>query len=172
MALDLTKYVASVPDYPEPGIIFRDISPLMADGEAYREATEQIVKFARDKKVDMIVGPEARGFIVGCPVAYELGIGFAPARKKGKLPRPTVKATYDLEYGQSALYLHKDAIKPGQNVLVTDDLLATGGTISATIQLVEELGGNVVGTAFLVELKDLHGRDKIKDYDILSLMEF
>ncbi|MFB9769695.1 adenine phosphoribosyltransferase [Lactiplantibacillus modestisalitolerans] len=172
MALDLRKYVASVPDYPEPGIIFRDISPLMADGEAYREATDQIVQFARDKQVDMIVGPEARGFIVGCPVAYELGIGFAPARKKGKLPRPTVKATYDLEYGQSALYLHKDAIKPGQNVLVTDDLLATGGTISATIQLVEELGGHVVGTAFLVELKDLHGRDKIKDYDILSLMEF
>ncbi|WP_047999951.1 adenine phosphoribosyltransferase [Lactiplantibacillus herbarum] len=172
MALDLKKYVASIPDYPEPGIIFRDISPLMADGEAYREATEQIVKFARDKQVDMIVGPEARGFIVGCPVAYELGVGFAPARKKGKLPRETVKATYDLEYGQSALYLHKDAIKPGQNVLVTDDLLATGGTISATIQMVEELGGNVVGTAFLVELKDLNGRDKIKDYDMLSLMEF
>jgi len=172
MALDLTDYVASIPDYPEPGIIFRDISPLMADGEAYREATDQIVQFARDKKVDMIVGPEARGFIVGCPVAYELGVGFAPARKKGKLPRPTVKATYDLEYGQSALYLHKDAIKPGQNVLVTDDLLATGGTISATIKLVEELGGNVVGTAFLVELKDLHGRDKLKKYDMLSLMEF
>ncbi|MFC6163799.1 MULTISPECIES: adenine phosphoribosyltransferase [Lactiplantibacillus] len=172
MALDLTDYVASIPDYPEPGIIFRDISPLMADGEAYREATDQIVKFARDKKVDMIVGPEARGFIVGCPVAYELGVGFAPARKKGKLPRPTVKATYDLEYGQSALYLHKDAIKPGQNVLVTDDLLATGGTISATIQLVEELGGNVVGTAFLVELEALHGRDKLKKYDMLSLMKF
>ncbi len=167
MALDLKKYVASIPDYPEPGIIFRDISPLMADGEAYREATDQIVQFARDKHVDMIVGPEARGFIVGCPVAYELGVGFAPARKKGKLPRETVKATYDLEYGQSALYLHKDAIKPGQNVLVTDDLLATGGTISATIQMVEELGGNVVGTAFLVELKELHGRDKIKDYDML-----
>ncbi|MEJ1301270.1 adenine phosphoribosyltransferase [Lactiplantibacillus plantarum] len=172
MALDLKKYVASIPDYPEPGIIFRDISPLMADGEAYREATDQIVQFARDKHVDMIVGPEARGFIVGCPVAYELGVGFAPARKKGKLPRETVKATYDLEYGQSALYLHKDAIKLGQNVLVTDDLLATGGTISATIQMVEELGGNVVGTAFLVELKELHGRDKIKDYDMLSLMQF
>lgn len=172
MALDLKKYVASIPDYPEPGIIFRDISPLMADGEAYREATDQIVQFARDKHVDMIVGPEARGFIVGCPVAYELGVGFAPARKKGKLPRETVKATYDLEYGQSALYLHKDAIKPGQNALVTDDLLATGGTISATIQMVEELGGNVVGTAFLVELKELHGRDKIKDYDMLSLMQF
>lgn len=172
MALDLKKYVASIPDYPEPGIIFRDISPLMADGEAYREATDQIVQFARDKHVDMIVGPEARGFIVGCPVAYELGVGFAPARKKGKLPRETVKATYDLEYGQSALYLHKDAIKPGQNVLVTDDLLATGGTISATIQMVEELGGNVVGTAFLVELKELHGRDKIKGYDMLSLMQF
>ncbi|MFC6202354.1 adenine phosphoribosyltransferase [Lactiplantibacillus nangangensis] len=172
MALDLKKYIASIPDYPEPGIIFRDISPLMADGEAYREATDQIVKFARDKQVDMIVGPEARGFIVGCPVAYELGVGFAPARKKGKLPRATVKATYDLEYGQSALYLHKDAIKPGQKVLVTDDLLATGGTISATIQLVEELGGIVVGTAFLVELKDLHGSDKLKGYDKLSLMEF
>lgn len=172
MALDLKKYIASIPDYPEPGIIFRDISPLMADGEAYREATDQIVKFARDKQVDMIVGPEARGFIVGCPVAYELGVGFAPARKKGKLPRATVKATYDLEYGQSALYLHKDAIKPGQKVLVTDDLLATGGTISATIQLVEELGGIVVGTAFLVELKDLHGSDKLKGYEKLSLMEF
>ncbi|KRM60026.1 adenine phosphoribosyltransferase [Secundilactobacillus malefermentans] len=172
MALDLTKYIASVPDYPEKGVIFRDISPLMADGAAYREATDKLVDYAKDKGAEMVVGPEARGFIVGCPIAYELGIGFAPARKQGKLPRETVKATYDLEYGTSALYLHKDAIKPGQKVLVTDDLLATGGTISATIKLVEELGGIVVGTAFIIELKDLHGREKISDYDIFSLMEY
>lgn len=172
MTLDLHDYVASIPDYPEKGVLFRDISPLMADGEAYRQATDQIVKFARDRGVEMIVGPEARGFIVGCPVAFELGVGFAPARKKGKLPRATVKAEYSLEYGKSSLYMHKDAIKPGQKVLVTDDLLATGGTIGATIDLVKQLGGEVVGCAFIIELKDLHGRDKIKNYDILSLMEY
>ncbi|KRL94691.1 adenine phosphoribosyltransferase [Levilactobacillus hammesii] len=172
MATDFSKYIASVPDYPEKGIMFRDISPLMADGEAFHAATDEIVAYAKDKGVEMVVGPEARGFIVGCPVAYQMGIGFAPARKEGKLPRPTVKASYDLEYGTSALYLHKDAIKPGQKVLVTDDLLATGGTIGATIQLVEDLGGIVVGTAFLIELKDLHGRDKLKGYDIFSLMTY
>lgn len=172
MATDFTKYIASVPDYPEKGIMFRDISPLMADGEAFHAATDEIVKYAKGKGVEMVVGPEARGFIVGCPVAYEMGIGFAPARKQGKLPRKTVKASYDLEYGQSALYMHEDAIKPGQKVLVTDDLLATGGTIGATIQLVEDLGGIVVGTAFLIELKELHGRDKLKGYDIFSLMEY
>ncbi|WP_290033793.1 adenine phosphoribosyltransferase [Ligilactobacillus cholophilus] len=172
MTLDLHNYVATIPDYPEKGVLFRDISPLMANGEAYHQATDQIVQFARDKGVEMIVGPEARGFIIGCPVAFELGVGFAPARKKGKLPRETVKAEYDLEYGKSALYMHKDAIKPGQKVLVTDDLLATGGTISATIDLVEQLGGIVVGCAFIIELQDLHGRDKIKGYDMLSLMEY
>jgi len=172
MATDFSKYIASVPDYPEKGIMFRDISPLMADGEAFHAATDEIIAYAKDKGVEMVVGPEARGFIVGCPVAYQMGIGFAPARKEGKLPRPTVKASYDLEYGTSALYLHKDAIKPGQKVLVTDDLLATGGTIGATIQLVEDLGGIVVGTAFLIELKDLHGRDKLKGYDIFSLMTY
>lgn len=172
MTLDLHDYVASIPDYPEKGVLFRDLSPLMANGEAYRQATDQIVKFARDRNVEMIVGPEARGFIVGCPVAFELGVGFAPARKKGKLPRATVKAEYSLEYGKSSLYMHKDAIKPGQRVLVTDDLLATGGTIGATIDLVKQLGGEVVGCAFIIELKDLHGRDKIKNYDVLSLMEY
>lgn len=172
MATDFTKYIASVPDYPEKGIMFRDISPLMADGEAFHAATDEIVAYAKGKGVEMVVGPEARGFIVGCPVAYQMGIGFAPARKQGKLPRPTVKASYDLEYGTSALYLHKDAIKPGQKVLVTDDLLATGGTIGATIQLVEDLGGIVVGTAFLIELKELHGRDKLKGYDVFSLMTY
>ncbi|KRK70190.1 adenine phosphoribosyltransferase [Lacticaseibacillus nasuensis] len=172
MAINFKDYIASVPDFPEPGIIFRDISPLMADGAAYAAATDEIVAYAKDKGVEMIVGPEARGFIVGCPVAYKLGVGFAPARKKGKLPRPTVSANYDLEYGQATLYLHKDAIRPGQRVLVCDDLLATGGTIAATIELVEQLGGIVVGTAFLVELTDLHGRDKIKDHDVFTLTAY
>lgn len=172
MAINFRDYIATVPDFPEKGVMFRDISPLMANGKAYAAATDKIADFAKDKQVDMIVGPEARGFIVGCPVAYKLGVGFAPARKKGKLPRPTVSATYDLEYGQATLYLHKDAIKPGQRVLVTDDLLATGGTIAATIKLVEDLGGIVVGTAFIIELKDLHGRDKIKNYDMFTLLEY
>ncbi len=172
MALDLNNYVESIPDYPEKGIIFRDITPLMADGEAYRQATDRIVQFAKDKGVEMVACPEARGFIVGCPVAYELGVGFAPARKAGKLPRETVEAKYDLEYGTSALYMHKDAIKPGQKVLIVDDLLATGGTIGATIDLVEQLGGEVVGCAFIIELKGLNGRKRIKDYDTLCLMEY
>lgn len=170
--MDLKQYIANVPDFPEEGIIFRDISPLMADGAAYNYATQQIVDYARDKGAEMIVGPEARGFIVGCPVAHELGIGFAPCRKKGKLPRATIEVEYGLEYGKDVLQLHKDAIKPGQKVLVTDDLLATGGTIAATIELIEKLGGEVVGTAFFVELVDLKGRDKIKDYDIFSLMTY
>ncbi len=143
--MDLRDYIASIPDYPEKGIVFRDISPLMANGDAYREATKQIVDYAKEKRIDMVVGPEARGFIVGCPVAYELGVGFAPVRKKGKLPRETIEVTYDLEYG---------------------------GTIKATIELVEQLGGIVVGCAFLIELMDLHGRDKIDGYDIVTLMEY
>ncbi|MGO3170068.1 MAG: adenine phosphoribosyltransferase [Bavariicoccus seileri] len=170
--MDLRNYVASIPDFPEKGIIFRDISPLMADGAAYQQATQEIVDYASEKKVDMIVGPEARGFIVGCPVAYKLGVGFAPARKKGKLPRETVEVNYGLEYGTNTLQLHKDAIKPGQRILICDDLLATGGTIAATIKLVEKLGGIVVGTAFIIELTDLHGRDKIKGYDVLALMDY
>jgi len=170
--MDFKKYIADVPDFPEEGIVFRDISPLMADGEAYREATRQIVEYAKGKGVEMIVGPEARGFIVGCPVANELGIGFAPCRKKGKLPRETVEVSYGLEYGNDILQLHKDAIKPGQKVLITDDLLATGGTIAATIELVEKLGGEVVGAAFFIELADLKGRDKIEGYDIFKLMTY
>lgn len=170
--MDLKQYIAAVEDFPEKGITFRDISPLMADGEAYRHATKQIVNYAKDKGVEMIVGPEARGFIVGCPVAYELGIGFAPCRKKGKLPRETIEVSYGLEYGEDVLQLHKDAIKPGQKVLVCDDLLATGGTIASTIELVEKLGGEVVGTAFFIELEDLNGREKIEEYDIYTLMKF
>lgn len=172
MTLDLYKYVASIPDYPEKGIIFRDILPLMADGQAFKQATDELVAYAKDKQVDMVVGPEARGFIVGCPIARELQVGFAPARKKGKLPRKAISSTYELEYGTATLQMEADSIKPGQRVLVVDDLLATGGTISATIDMVERMGGKVVGCAFLIELKDLHGRDKIKDYDMQALMEF
>ncbi|MFD1672870.1 adenine phosphoribosyltransferase [Agrilactobacillus yilanensis] len=172
MSINYKDYIADVPDFPEKGVIFRDISPLMENGAAYACATDEIVTYAKSKGAEMICGPEARGFIVGCPVAYKLGVGFAPARKKGKLPRETVSVNYDLEYGQAALYMHEDAVKPGQKVLVVDDLMATGGTIAATIELVEKLGGIVVGTAFLIELKDLHGREKIKDYDMFTLMQY
>ncbi|HIZ53164.1 adenine phosphoribosyltransferase [Enterococcus eurekensis] len=170
--MNLKDYIASIPNYPKEGVTFRDISPLMADGEAYRYATQQIVDYAKEKEIDMVVGPEARGFIVGCPVAYESGVGFAPVRKPGKLPRETIEVSYDLEYGSDTLTIHADAIKPGQRVLLCDDLLATGGTVKASIELIEKLGGIVVGCAFLIELKDLNGRDKIKGYDIFTLMEY
>ena len=170
--MNLKDYIASIPDYPKEGIVFRDISPLMADGEAYREATKQIVNYAKEKQIDMVVGPEARGFIVGCPVAFELGLGFAPVRKPGKLPREVIEVEYEKEYGMDTLTIHSDAIQPGQRVLITDDLLATGGTIKATIELVEKLGGIVVGCAILIELEELHGRDKIQGYDILTLMDY
>ncbi|MEH6992978.1 adenine phosphoribosyltransferase [Neobacillus drentensis] len=170
--MDLMKYITTVPDWPKPGIKFLDITTLMDNGEAYKYATDQIVKYAKDKQIELVVGPEARGFIIGCPVAYSLGVGFAPVRKEGKLPRETIKVNYGLEYGKDVLTIHKDAIKPGQRVLITDDLLATGGTIEATIKLVEELGGIVAGIAFLIELSYLEGRKKLKGNDILTLMQY
>ena len=170
--MNLKNYIAIIPNYPSEGITFRDISPLMADGDAYRYATKQIVDYAKEKNIDMVVGPEARGFIVGCPVAYESGVGFAPVRKPGKLPRKTIEVSYDLEYGSDTLTIHEDAIKPGQRVLLCDDLLATGGTVKASIELIERLGGIVVGCAFLIELTDLKGRDMIKGYDIFALMDY
>jgi adenine phosphoribosyltransferase len=170
--MDLRKFITIVPDWPKPGIKFKDITPLMNNGEAYKYATDQIVAYAKEKQIDIIVGPEARGFIIGCPVAYSLGVGFAPVRKEGKLPRETIKVGYGLEYGKDVLTIHKDAIQPGQRVLITDDLLATGGTIEATIQLVEQLGGVVAGIAFLVELSYLEGRNKLDGYDVLTLMHY
>ncbi|MEO2074584.1 MAG: adenine phosphoribosyltransferase [Bacillus sp. (in: firmicutes)] len=170
--MDLREFITIVPDWPKPGIKFKDITPLMNNGDAYRYATDKIVEYAKEKQIDIIVGPEARGFIIGCPVAYSLGVGFAPVRKEGKLPRETIKVNYGLEYGSDVLTIHKDAIKPGQRVLITDDLLATGGTIDATIQLVEQLGGVVAGIAFLVELSYLDGRKKLDGYDILTLMHY
>lgn len=170
--MDLKQYVAIVEDFPKEGIKFKDITPLMHNGEAYKYATDQIVEYAKNRDADIIVGPEARGFIIGCPVAYALEIGFAPVRKKGKLPRETISVEYGLEYGKDVLTIHKDAIKPGQRVLIIDDLLATGGTIEATIKLVEELGGIVAGIAFIIELSYLEGRKKLNGYDILTLMQY
>lgn len=170
--MDLKQYITIVEDWPKPGIKFKDITTLMDNGDAYKYATDQIVAYARERQIDLVVGPEARGFIIGCPVAYSLGVGFAPVRKEGKLPRETVKVNYGLEYGSDVLTIHKDAIKPGQRVLITDDLLATGGTIDATIKLVEELGGVVAGIAFLIELTYLDGREKLEGYDILTLMQY
>ncbi|OFS64101.1 adenine phosphoribosyltransferase [Nosocomiicoccus sp. HMSC09A07] len=170
--MNLRQYVSEVENWPKPGVQFKDITTIMDNGEAFGYAVDQIAKFAKDKDVDIIVGPEARGFIIGCPVAYKLGIGFAPVRKPNKLPRETISYEYDLEYGTNTLEIHKDAIKKGQRVLITDDLLATGGTIEAAIHLVEALGGIVVGLAFLIELNYLNGRDKIKDYEIISLLEY
>lgn len=170
--MDYKKYITVVEDFPKKGILFKDITTLMQNGPVFKSAVGEIVDFARDKNVDVVVGPEARGFIVGCPIAYELGIGFVPVRKDGKLPREVVKIDYGLEYGKDVLTMHKDAIQKGQRVLVVDDLLATGGTIGATIQLVEKLGGTVVGLAFLIELTYLEGRKKIGDREIFTLMQY
>src|SRR5690606_16219886 len=170
--MDYKKYIKIVNDWPKEGIEFKDITPLMDNGKAFKAAVDEIVEFAKDKQIDLVVGPEARGFIVGCPVSYALEVGFAPVRKEGKLPREVIKVDYGLEYGQNVLTIHKDAIKPGQRVLITDDLIATGGTIEATIKLVEELGGIVVGCAFLIELSYLGGLDKLKGYDVLTLMKY
>ncbi|MFC3039162.1 adenine phosphoribosyltransferase [Virgibacillus xinjiangensis] len=170
--MDYKKYVKIVEDWPKEGIKFKDITPLMADGEAFKSAVDEIVEYSREKDIDIVVGPEARGFIIGCPVSYSLGVGFAPVRKEGKLPREVIKTDYGLEYGNNVLTIHKDSIKPGQRVLITDDLLATGGTIEATIKLVEELGGVVAGCAFIIELSYLNGMEKLEGYDVLKLMSY
>jgi len=170
--MNLKDYIALVEDYPKEGIKFRDITPLLANGEAFRVATKAFVEFAEEKGAELVVGPEARGFIFGCPVSYEMGIGFAPVRKPGKLPREVVSYEYDLEYGSNTLCMHKDSVKPGQKVIIVDDLLATGGTVEATIKIIEDLGGIVVGLAFLIELDDLDGRKKLEGYDVLTLLNY
>jgi adenine phosphoribosyltransferase len=171
--MDFKEKIRVILDYPQQGIRFKDITTLLQDGEAYKAAIEKMAEFAREKKPDIIVGPEARGFVVGCPLAVELGAGFAPVRKKGKLPYETIQAEYTLEYGKDALAMHKDAIKPGQRVLIADDLLATGGTIQTTIDLVKQLGGEIVGLAFLIELTYLDGRQKLgNEYDIFTLVQY
>ncbi|WP_017728620.1 adenine phosphoribosyltransferase [Halalkalibacterium ligniniphilum] len=170
--MDFKNYITIVEDYPKEGIRFKDITTLMQDGEVYKKAIDEMAAFAKEKKADIIVGPEARGFVVGCPIAYSLGKGFIPVRKAGKLPREVISVDYGLEYGKDSLTIHRDAIQKGQRVMITDDLLATGGTIEATIKMVEQLGGEVAGIAFMIELGYLDGREKLKGYDIFSLMKY
>ena len=170
--MNLKDYIASVQDFPIEGILFRDITPLMANGEAFQEACNRIRDFAQSKGATVIVGPESRGFIFGCPVAKDLGIGFIPVRKPNKLPRETVSIKYDLEYGSNELHMHADSIKKGDKVVIIDDLLATGGTVEATIKLVEKMGGEVVGCSFLIELSDLNGCELLKNYDVYSVMTY
>lgn len=170
--MNFKDYIRVIPDFPQPGISFKDITTLLNDGEKYRQAIDELKKMVSHMKIDLIAGPEARGFVVGAPLAYALGVGFVPIRKSGKLPSDTIEIEYDLEYGKDRLAMHSDAIKPGQNVLIADDLLATGGTISTSVQLVKQLGGNIAGAAFLIELADLNGRAKLPGVDIVSLVTY
>lgn len=170
--MDYKDYISIIEEFPSEGVNFKDITPLMQDGKVFQQAIGEMMEYAKEKNIDIIAGPEARGFIVGCPLSYALGVGFVPIRKEGKLPREVIKTDYGLEYGKDILTMHKDAIKSGQRVLIIDDLLATGGTIGATTKLVEQLGGVVAGCAFMVELKYLQGREKIKDYDIFTLTQY
>ncbi len=170
--MNLKDYIAIVEDFPVKGISFKDITPLMANGKAFKEVCMKIAGFAKSVGANVIVGPESRGFIFGCPVANELEIGFVPIRKPGKLPREEIKAEYSLEYGKNTLCMHKDAIKAGDKVLVVDDLLATGGTVNAAVSLVEQLGGEVVGCAFVIELTGLNGRKNLEKYNVYSLIDY
>ena len=170
--MDLARLIRSIPDFPIPGILFRDITTLIRDGEALQETIDTMVEHYIDTDIDAIVGIEARGWIFGAPLAYELGAGFVPVRKPSKLPAEKVSITYSLEYGANTLEIHKDALAPGTKVLIVDDLLATGGSAKAACQLVEKLGGIVVGLAFLIELVDLHGREKLEGYDIFTMVQF
>ncbi|GAK11320.1 adenine phosphoribosyltransferase [Geomicrobium sp. JSM 1781026] len=170
--MDYKEHITIIEDYPTEGIQFKDITPLLQNGPAYRSAILEMSEYVKERKADIIVGPEARGFVVGCPIAFQLEKSFVPVRKAGKLPRKVVQADYGLEYGNDTLAIHEDSIKPGDRVIITDDLLATGGTIEATIKLVEKLGGEVVGCAFLIELAYIDSRSKIKDYDVFSLISY
>lgn len=170
--MDYKKHITIVENYPKEGIRFKDITSLMQEGDVYKKAIQEMAAFAKEKEVDVVVGPEARGFIVGCPLAYEIETGFVPVRKKGKLPRAVISEEYDLEYGKDSLAIHADAIKEGQRVLIADDLLATGGTIEATIKIVERLGGVVAGIVFLIELTYLNGKDRLQGYDVYSLVKY
>lgn len=165
-------YIRVIPDFPQPGIRFKDITTLLKDGEAFRAVIEEIRVKVQHLNIDVIAGPEARGFVIGAPLAVALGVGFAPIRKSGKLPGETITANYDLEYGKDQLAMHKDSIQPGQRVLIADDLLATGGTIATSINLVRQLGGEIVGAAFLIELAYLTGRQKLDGIDVFSLITY
>lgn len=164
----LEDYVRSIPDFPEPGIIFRDVTSVLQDAEGLQASIDAMQNLIGDADFDVVVGPESRGFIFGVPIAYNMRKAFVPVRKKGKLPCETISQEYDLEYGSAVVEMHKDAIKPGQKVVIVDDLIATGGTIEAIIKLVEQLGGQVVKIVFLMELAGLEGRKKLEGYDVAS----
>ncbi len=170
--MDLKQTVRVIEDFPKEGISFKDITTLLQDGKALKFAIDEIIADLKDKNVDLIVGPEARGFLMGTPVAYGMGVGFVPVRKPGKLPWEVESFEYDLEYGSNRLEIHKDAIKPGQRVAIVDDLLATGGTMEAAAKLIEKLGGEVVSMQFLIELEDLDGRAKLAKYNVNSLIKY
>ena len=171
-AIDLRDRIRDVPDFPTEGVLFKDLMPLIADPVYFAETIRQLAEWARPREPALVFGAEARGFIFGSALAYELGAGFIAARKPGKLPRETVEATFDLEYGTDTLHVHRDAVTPGTRVIVVDDVLATGGTARAKVQLVEGLGGVVAGVLFVIELDFLHGRDKLPGYEVHSLVHY
>ena len=168
----LEDYVVTIPDFPEPGIMFRDITSVIQSPEGLKLAVDGLADLVRDLDFDLVIGPESRGFIFGVPVAYLLGKGFIPVRKKGKLPRETVSQKYDLEYGQAEVEIHKDAVRPGQKVVIVDDLIATGGSAEAAAKLVEKLGGQAVKMVFVMELAGLEGRKKLNGYNVESLIVY
>ncbi len=170
--MDLAAQIRNIKDFPQEGVIFRDITTLLKNPEAMKEAVDRIVEGLKDIEFDYILGPESRGFIFGMPVAYIMNKGFIPVRKKGKLPAETVSKEYSLEYGTAVIEIHKDALKPGDKVVVVDDLIATGGTAKALAELVEEVGAEVCAMTFLIELKDLKGRDVLKDYNVKSIVKY
>ena len=170
--LDLTQYIRNIPDFPKPGILFRDISPLLASPEALKETTHRIADHYRNAKIDKIAAIEARGFLFGVPLAMELGIGIIPIRKPGKLPGDTISYSYELEYGTDSLEVQKEAIKPGERILVIDDLLATGGTVEACCKLIEQTGAKVAGCAFVIELSPLGGVERLEKYHPMSLLSY
>ena len=168
----LEEYVSSIPDFPEPGVIFRDVTSILQDADGLNLAIDSMQSYLNDMDLDVIVGLESRGFMFGVPIAYNLHKAFVPVRKKGKLPCETISQTYDLEYGSEEIEIHKDAIKPGQKVAVVDDLIATGGTVEAAVKLIERLGGEVVKIVFLMELEGLKGREKLKGYNVDSVIRY
>ncbi|MCE5284917.1 MAG: adenine phosphoribosyltransferase [Pelosinus sp.] len=170
--MNLKEKVRVIADFPEPGISFKDITTLLKDGQAFHYAIDELAAHFKNQEIDVVIGPEARGFVVGTPVAYALRAGFVPVRKPGKLPAEVLQYQYSLEYGKDALEIHKDAITPGAKVLIVDDLLATGGTTQAVINMVNSLGGEIVGLAFLIELEFLEGRKLLSDYNIFSLIKY
>lgn len=169
--IDLKKSIRDIPDFPKKGVIFKDITTLLKEAKAFKEAVDKISGLYKDKKIDTVVSVEARGFFFGAAVAYKLGVGLVPVRKKGKLPAKTNAVTYNLEYGTDTLEMHQDAIKNGDRVLIVDDLLATGGTVRAVTELVKKMGGEIAGIAFVIELLPLKGREKLKGYEVTSLIK-